>query len=105
MAFGSPGPTLPALLGFPRSKNGPPDGAAQFFGGGNVATSTLTQTVDLVRCGHSDRHGAVPYTLSGWLGGFLEDPSEASVTVDFLAADQSRWAPARSGRSPCSIAG
>jgi len=84
--LGSPGPTLPAALGFPRAQNGPPDGAVQFFGGGNVATSTLTQTVDL----HGlPATGAVPYRLSGWLGGFLEDPSAASVTVTFLDANQS----------------
>src|SRR5262249_31206803 len=39
------GPALPAFLGFPSTA--PPDGGAQFFGGGPVATSTLTQTVDL----------------------------------------------------------
>ena len=87
--LGSPGPTLPAALGFPRAQNGPPDGAVQFFGGGNVATSTLTQTVDLSRAAPQIDTGTVPYALSGWLGGFLEDPSEASVTVTFLAADQS----------------
>jgi hypothetical protein len=88
--LGSPGPTLPAALGFPRSPNGPPDGAVQFFGGGNVATATLTQTVDLsgpMAAAQIDT-GTVPYRLSGWLGGFLEDPSGASVTVAFLAADQ-----------------
>jgi hypothetical protein len=88
--LGSPGPTLPAALGFPRSPNGPPDGAVQFFGGGNVATATLTQTVDLsgpMAAAQIDT-GTVPYRLSGWLGGFLEDPSAASVTVAFLAADQ-----------------
>jgi hypothetical protein len=88
--LGSPGPTLPAALGFPRSQNGPPDGAIQFFGGGNVATATLTQTVDLsgpMAAAQIDT-GTVPYRLSGWLGGFLEDPSAASVTVAFLAADQ-----------------
>ena len=31
----------------------------------------------------------MPYALSGWLGGFLKDPSETTVTVEFLAADQS----------------
>src|ERR1700741_5382421 len=45
--LGSPGPTLPAALGFPRAANGPPDGAVQFFGGGNVASATLSQTVEL----------------------------------------------------------
>ncbi len=86
--LGSPGPTLPAALGFPKPQNGPPDGQVQFFGGGNVATSTLTQFVDLGPMFPMNNNGTVPYTLSGWLGGFLEDPSEASVTVTFIAADQ-----------------
>jgi Phosphoesterase family len=85
----SPGPTLPAALGFPSSANGPPDGGVQFFGGGNVATSTLTQTVDLSGAASDINTGTVPYTLSGWLGGNRFEPSTASVTVDFLAADQS----------------
>lgn len=85
--LGTPGPTLPAALGFPRAQNGPPDGAVQFFGGGNVATSTLTQTVDLRGL---PANGAVPYRLSGWLGGFLEDPSAATVTVTFLDANQTQ---------------
>jgi hypothetical protein len=85
--LGSPGPTLPAALGFPRAQNGPPDGEVQFFGGGNVATSTLTQFVDLSGVAPQIDTGTVPYRLSGWLGGFLEDPSEASVTVTFIAAD------------------
>ena len=85
--LGSPGPTLPAIFGFPRPQSGPPDGGAQFFGGGNVATSTLTQTVDLSVAAPQIDSGTVPYTLSGWLGGFLEDPSEASVTVTFMPAN------------------
>jgi hypothetical protein len=85
--LGSPGPTLPTALGFPQPQNGPPDGAVQFFGGGNVATSTLTQFVDLSGAAPQIDSGTVPYRLSGWLGGFLEDPSEASVTVTFVAAD------------------
>ncbi len=86
----SPGPTLPPALGFPRSENGPPDGGVQFFGGGNVATSTLTQIVDLSSAASDIDTGTVSYTLSGWLGGYLNELSTASVTVDFLAADQSR---------------
>jgi hypothetical protein len=85
--LGSPGPTLPAALGFPRAQNGPPDGGVQFFGGGNVATATLAQTVDIMP---NIATGTVPFRLSGWLGGFLEDPSEASVAVDFLDANQAR---------------
>jgi Phosphoesterase family len=83
-------PPFPGFLQFPRPGEGPPGGGAQFFGGGNVASSTLTQTVDLSGAAAQIDTGTVPFTLSGWLGGFLEDPSVAWVTVDFLAADQSR---------------
>ena len=85
--FGSPGPTLPACLDFP-GLNSVSQGGAQFFGGGNVATSTLTQTVDLSAAAADIDTGTVPYTLSGLLGGFLLDPSAASVTVDFLDSNQ-----------------
>lgn len=75
--------------GFPTSATGPPDGGAQFFGGGNVATSTLSQTVDLSGAAAPIDAGTVPFTLSGWLGGYLSDPSAASLSVQFLGAGQS----------------
>lgn len=99
--LGSPGPTLPKFLAFPAAKNGPPDGGAQYFGGGNVATSTLTQIVDLSGAGMAIDTGTVPYALSGWLGGNRLEPSEASVTVDFLAADQTQLGTGKIG--PLSI--
>ena len=45
----TPGPVLPSLLAFPSSDGAIPTPAEgqQFFGGGPVADSTLTQTVDL----------------------------------------------------------
>ena len=85
--FASPGPTLPAFLGFPSSNSAPPGSGMQFFGGGPVATSTLTQTVDLSAAASDIDTGTVAYTLSGDLGGFLIDPSATSVTVDFLDAN------------------
>ncbi len=85
--FGTKGPTLPACLGFPSSNSAPPGSGTQFFGGGNVATSTLTQTVDLTGAASEIDNGAVPYTLSADLGGYLFDPSAASVEVDFLDAN------------------
>jgi hypothetical protein len=97
----SPGPTLPAALGFPRSQNGPPDGGAQFFAGGNVATSTLSQVVDLSGAAAAIDTGTVSYTLSGWLGGNRLEPSEASVTVYFLSASQSQLGAGKIG--PVSI--
>ncbi len=84
----SPGPTLPGFLGFPSTTCAPADSGGQFFGGGNVATSSLTQTVDLSAAAAQIDSGAVPYTLSGWLGGFTLDPSAASVKVNFLDADR-----------------
>ena len=103
--FGSPGPTLPAFLDFP-SLNSVSPGGAQFFGGGNVATSTLTQTVDLSAAAADIDAGTVPYTLSGLLGGFLLDPSAASVTVDFLDSNQLYVGTGQIGaRHRCSIAG
>jgi phosphoesterase family protein len=93
----TPAPPFPKLLQFPRPGDGPPDGGAQFFGGGNVATSQLGQTVDLSGAAAQIDTGTVPFTLSGWLGGFLDDPSEASVTVQFLAANQSSLNVARIG--------
>ena len=86
----NPGPTLPAFLGFPTAKCAPPGSGEQFFGGGPVATSTLAQIVDLSGAASDIDAGTVPYTLSGSLGGFILDPSAASVTVDFLD-DKQLW--------------
>jgi hypothetical protein len=94
----SPGPTLPGFLGFPSTTCAPADSGGQFFGGGNVATSSLTQTVDLSAAAAQIDSGAVPYTLSGWLGGFTLDPSAASVKVNFLTPTGCTWAAAGSGR-------
>lgn len=86
LGISKPLPTLPAIWSFPKSKNGPADGGAQFFGGGNVADSTISQTVDLSAAGAAIDGGAVNYNLSGWLGGYSFDPSRASVKVTFLDA-------------------
>src|ERR1700731_747808 len=83
-------PPFPTILQFPRPGQGPPDGAVQFVGGGNVATSTLSQTVDLSGAAAQIDTGTAPYAPSGWPGGFLEDPSEASVTLNLLLAAQSQ---------------
>jgi hypothetical protein len=83
----SPGPTFPAFLGFPTSSCAPAGSGDQFFGGGPVASSTLTQTVDLRAAASDIDAGTVPYELSGDLGGFTIDPSAASVNVDFLDAN------------------
>jgi hypothetical protein len=83
-----PMPNLPSFLGYPKAESGPADGGNQFFGGGDVATGTLTQTVDLRGAAGDIDLGSTTYNLSGWLGGYLSDPSGASVKVDFLDANK-----------------
>ncbi len=79
-----PIPDLPAALGFPQ--HAPSGGGNNFAGGGPVATSTISQTVNLATSATKIDTGATPYTLSGLLGGYLVDPSAASVQVTFLSA-------------------
>ena len=81
-------PNLPAFMGFPTAASGSPNGGTQFFGGGDVATATLTQVVDISSAAGAIDLGAVPYTLSGSLGGYLGDPSSASVQVNFLDSNR-----------------
>lgn len=83
-----PMPNLPSFLGYPKASSGPADGGNQFFGGGDVATATLTQTVDLRGVSSDIDSGTTTFNLSGWLGGYLFDKSAASVKVDFLDANK-----------------
>jgi hypothetical protein len=69
---------FPPLFGFPQ--DAPPGGGDNFAGGGPVATSTISQTVDL------NGAAGTPFTLSADLGGQGWDPSDASVEVTFLDA-------------------
>src|SRR5277367_1799 len=74
-AFGTP---LPKFFDFPQT---PLSGAGDnFAGGGPVATSTISQTVDLTGA------AGTPFTLSADLGGQGWDPSDASTQVTFLDA-------------------
>src|ERR1700722_14205967 len=74
-AFGSP---LPKFFDFPQTA--PSGGGDNFAGGGPVATSNISQTVDLTGA------AGTPFTLSADLGGQGWDPSVASVQVTFLDA-------------------
>jgi len=71
-------PDLPKFLGFPQ--HAPPGGGNNFAGGGPVATSTISQTVNLTGA------AGTPYTLSADLGGRLLNPSSASVQVTFYSS-------------------
>jgi hypothetical protein len=74
-AFSSP---LPKFFDFPQ--DAPPGGGDNFAGGGPVATSSISQTVDLTGA------AGTPFNLSADLGGQGLDPSDASVQVTFLDA-------------------
>jgi hypothetical protein len=74
-AFGSP---LPKFFDFPQ--DAPPGGGDNFAGGGPVATSTISQTVDVTGA------AGTPFTLSADLGGQGWDTSDASTQVTFLDA-------------------
>ena len=66
----------------------PPGGGAQFFGGGSVAKfDAHPSRRPKRRRGAGIDGGAVPFKLSGDLGGFTIDPSSTRVTVDFRDAN------------------
>lgn len=74
----SPLPGATGLFGFPQDP--PPGGGDNFAGGGPVATSSISQTVDLTGA------AGTAYKLSADLGGQTWNPSYASVQVTFLDA-------------------
>jgi hypothetical protein len=78
-AFSHPLPTFTGAFAYPHVA---PSGAGDYFaGGGPVANSTLSQTVNL------DGAAGTPYTLSADLGGQGWDPSTSTVQVTFEDAD------------------
>jgi hypothetical protein len=70
---------FPKFFDFPQdAPPGTPPGDDNFAGGGPVATSSISQTVDLAGA------AGTPFNLSADLGGQGLDPSYASVQVTFL---------------------
>ncbi len=78
-AFSHPLPTFTGAFAYPHVA--PPGAGDYFAGGGPVATSTLSQTVDLTGA------DGTPYTLSADLGGQGWNPSDATVQVTFENAN------------------
>ena len=74
--------------GFPdKNSPGPHDRGKNFFAGGNVASSTASQTIDLSPDAKAIDGGGVTYGLSGWLGGYAGQQDNAKVTVTFSGAN------------------
>ncbi|HYF65145.1 MAG TPA: hypothetical protein VD886_20125 [Herpetosiphonaceae bacterium] len=65
---------------------GPPDRGANFFGGGNQATTIASQSVDLSAIGGAIDAGQVNYAVSGYFGGFLDEADTAFLEVNFQDA-------------------
>jgi len=73
--------------GFPAVDSpGPVNRGKQFFAGGNVAFSTLTQDVDLSALAAIIDQGQTRAELSGFLGGFLAQDDRAVVNADLRNA-------------------
>ncbi len=71
--------------GFPKSSDaGPPDRLKKFFAGGNAATSTATQQIDLTAYATDINQVKVTFDLSGYLGGFSSEADNATLRVDFF---------------------
>ena len=70
--------------GFPDATSpGPPDRGSNFFGGGNVACSEMTQKIDLSSRASDIDAGKVTFYLSAWLGGYDGQDDFATLTVTF----------------------
>ncbi len=73
--------------GFPTPANSAAiDGGSNFFAGGNAATSTATQTVDVAGGAPDIDNGMTAATLSADLGGYATQDDNMVVTATYLSA-------------------
>ena len=71
--------------GFPSASTpGPTNRGANFFSGGNVASSTASQTLSLA--GTTVASGNLSAQLSGWFGGYSSKADAATLTATFVNA-------------------
>ncbi len=73
--------------GFPTAAEGPQPPASPgnaFFGGGDDASATMTQTVSVSSQASYIATGAEPYSLSAWLGGYSSQADNAGLVATFL---------------------
>jgi hypothetical protein len=73
--------------GFPTAAEGPQPPASPgsaFFGGGDDASATMTQTVSVSSQSSYIASGDEPYDLSGWLGGYASQGDHVGLVATFL---------------------
>ncbi|MDF5712294.1 MAG: PEP-CTERM sorting domain-containing protein [Rhizonema sp. NSF051] len=64
---------------------GPSDrGANLFYGGGDRASSSASQSIDISDLASTIDAGQGTFNLSGWLGGYGTDEDSASLNISFL---------------------
>ncbi|WP_414553135.1 PEP-CTERM sorting domain-containing protein [Anabaena sp. CCY 0017] len=81
-AFGN----LVLVRGLPDADSpGPSDrGNNLFYGGGNRASSSAAQLIDLTDLSSVIDAGKGAFSLSGWLGGYTDDEDNAEFTITFF---------------------
>ena len=78
---------LRGTAGYPsQSSPGPPNRGLAFFGGGNVKTSTATQTIAVADLVAQVDAATIGYDLAGWLGGYSTQDDNAKAVATFLGA-------------------
>lgn len=95
LQYGASGFEFTNLMGQQVRVSGLPDAASPgpvargnnfFYGGGERASSSATQTIDLSNLSQTIDAGLLTFRLSGWLGGYQTDQDSASAIVSFLSA-------------------
>lgn len=94
LQYGASGFEFTNLMGQPVRVSGLPDAASPgpanrgnnfFYGGGDRASSSATQTIDISNLSQAVDSKLLTFTLSGWLGGYQTDQDSASLVVSFLS--------------------
>ena len=76
---------------------GPADRGQNFFWGGRVTNSVITQARDLGELAELIDSGAVAYSLSGWFGGWQSQNDRALLTAVFFDGDEAELTSATAG--------
>jgi hypothetical protein len=79
ICYGSP--TYPTTAQGPQAPASP---GLALFDGGNGASSSMTQTVDVSSQASRIAGGALPYSFSAWVGGYSSQNDQAGLVATFL---------------------
>ena len=87
---GDPNAVCYGASGYPTASTpGSPNRGGQFFAGGATGNSDLAQNIDVSSAASAIDAGGVPFSLSGWLGGYAGQNDRVGMTATFLNASGS----------------